>query len=76
MGHLVSRRIEQFACLCFTMYFCHCSFVYSSALGFPQFFAIMKLNGTNYKNKTNELSDNHWVNVCFKFNIIHVSYDT
>ena len=36
----------------------------------------MKLNGTNYKNKKNELSDNHWVNVCFESNIIDVSSDT
>ena len=35
----------------------------------------MKFNGTNYKNGENELSDNHWVNVCFEFNIIDVSYD-
>ena len=36
----------------------------------------MKLNGTNYKNGKNELSDNHWVNVCFESNIIDVSSDT
>ena len=28
------------------------------------------------KNGENELSDNHWVNVCFEFNIIDVSSDT
>ena len=33
----------------FCIYFLHCSLVYSSTLSFPQFFAIMKLNGTNYK---------------------------
>ena len=27
-------------------------------------------------NEENELSDNHWVNVCFEFNVIDVSYDT
>ena len=36
----------------------------------------MKLNGTNYKNEKNELYDNHWVNVCFEFNIIDVPSDT
>ena len=36
----------------------------------------MKLNGTNYKNRKNELSNNHWVNVCFESNIIDVPYDT
>ena len=48
----------------FYMYFLHCSLVYSSALSFPQFSAITKLNGTNYKNGKNELYDNHLVNVC------------
>ena len=33
----------------------------------------MKLNETNYKNKKYELSDNHWVNLCFESNIIDVS---
>ena len=33
----------------FYMYFLQCSLVYSSTLSFPQFFAITKLNGTNYK---------------------------
>ena len=33
----------------FFMDFLHCSLVYSSTLSFPHFFAIMKLNGTNYK---------------------------
>ena len=60
----------------FYMYFLHCSLVYSLALSFPLFFAITKLNGTNYKNEENELSDNHWVNVCFESNVIHVSSDT
>ena len=45
-------------------------------MSFPQFFVITKLSGTNYKNKKNELSDNHLVNVCFEFNIIDVSSDT
>ena len=36
----------------------------------------MKLNKTNYKNEKNELSDNHWVNVCFESNVIDVSSDT
>ena len=36
----------------------------------------MKLNGTNYKNEKNELSNYHWVNVCFESNIIDVSFDT
>ena len=27
-------------------------------------------------NEENELSDNHWVNVCFEFNAIDVLYDT
>ena len=43
----------------FYMYFLHCSLVYSSALSFPQFFAITKLNGTNYKNGKIELSNHH-----------------
>ena len=60
----------------FYMYFLHCSLVYSSALSLPLFFVITKLNGTNYKNGKNELSDNHWANVCFESNIIDVSYDT
>ena len=60
----------------FYLHFLHCSSVYSSALSFPQFSAITKLNENNYKNEKNELSDNHWVNVCFEFNIIDVSYDT
>ena len=45
-------------------------------MSFPQFFDITKLNGTNYKNNKNELSDNHLVNVCFESNIIDVSLDT
>ena len=147
----------------FYMYFLHCSLIYSSTLSFPQFSAITKLNGTNYKqwveslminltimklnftlkveappkpiakssanekkfyedwkysnscylmikenhmedsvyisihkienakdflyaiskkytkfskNGKNESYDNHWVNVCFESNIIHVSSDT
>ena len=28
------------------------------------------------KNEKNELSDNHWVNVCFESNVIDVSSDT
>ena len=28
------------------------------------------------KNEKNELSDNHWVNVCFESNVIDVSFDT
>ena len=36
----------------------------------------MKLNGANYKNGKNELSDNHLVNVCFESNIIDVPFDT
>ena len=28
------------------------------------------------KNKKNELSDNHWVNVCFESNVIDMSSDT
>ena len=43
----------------FYMYFLHCSLVYSSALSFPQFTVITKLNGTNYKNGKNKLSNNH-----------------
>ena len=31
------------------MYFLHCSLVYFSVLSFPQFFVVMKLNETNYK---------------------------
>ena len=58
------------------MYFLHCSIVYSLALSFPKFSAIMKLNGTNYKNGKNELSDNHLLNVCFESNIIDVLFDT
>ena len=49
MGHLVSRRIEQFACLCFTCIFYIALLFFSLALSFPQFSVIMKLNGTNYK---------------------------
>ena len=45
VGHWVSRIMEQFACLCFL----HCSLVYSSALSFPQFSVITKLNEINYK---------------------------
>ena len=60
----------------FYMYFLHCSLVYSSASSFPQFFAITKLNGTNYKNEKNKLSDNHWMNVYFESNIIDVLFDT
>ena len=33
----------------FYMYFWHSYLVYSSSLSFPQFSAITKLNGTNYK---------------------------
>ena len=36
----------------------------------------MKLNGTNYKNGENDMSDNHWMNVCFESNIIDVPFDT
>ena len=39
-------------------------------------FAIMKFNVTNYKNRKNEQSYNHWVNVCFESNIIDVPFDT
>ena len=28
------------------------------------------------KNEKNELSDNHWVNFCFEYNIIDVSFDS
>ena len=35
----------------------------------------MKLNETNYKNEKNDLYDNHWVDVCFEYNIIDVSSD-
>ena len=45
-------------------------------MSFSQFFVITKLNETNYKNEKNELSDNHWVNVCFESNIIDVPSDT
>ena len=76
VGHLVSRRIEYFACLYFTCIFLHCSLVYSSTLSFLQFSTIIKLNETNYKNEKNELSDKNWVNVCFESNIIDVSFDT
>ena len=31
---------------------------------------------TNYKNGKYELSNDHWVNVCFESNIIDVSFDT
>ena len=44
-------------------------------MSFSQFFAITKLNETNYKNGKNELSDNHLMNVCFESNIIDVSSD-
>ena len=40
------------------------------------FSAITRLNDTNYKNGKNELSNNHWVNVCFESDIIDVSSDT
>ena len=40
------------------------------------FIAIIKLNGTNYKNEENELSNNHWVSVCFESNIIDVPSNT
>ena len=60
----------------FYMYFLHCSLIYSSTLSFPQFFVITKLNGTNFKNGKNELSDNHWVNVYFESNIIDVTSNT
>ena len=60
----------------FYMYFLHCSLVYSSTLSLLLFYVIQKLNGTKYKNGKNELSDNHWANVCFESNIIDVSYDT
>ena len=60
----------------FYIYFLHCFLVFSSALSFSLFFVITKLNGTNYKNGENELSDNHWMNVCFESNIIDVSSDT
>ena len=60
----------------FYVYFLHCFIVYSLALSFPQFSAITKLNETNYKNEKYELSDNHWVNVCFESNIIDVPSDT
>ena len=59
--------MKKFACLCF---------IYSSTLSFPQFFVIMKLNGTNYKNEKNKLSDNHYMNVCFESNTIDVPFDT
>ena len=39
-------------------------------------YAINKKYTKFSKNKKNELSDNHWVNVCFEFNIIDVSSDT
>ena len=45
-------------------------------MSFSQFFVITKLNGTNYKNVKNELSDKHWMNICFESNIIDMSSDT
>ena len=39
-------------------------------------FVITQLNGTDYKNKKIELSDNYLVNVCFESNIIDVSSNT
>ena len=60
----------------FYMYFLTLFSVYSPALSFPRFFAIRKLNETNYKNLINKLSDNHLVNVCFESNIIDVLPDT
>ena len=60
----------------FYMYFLTLFSVYSSGLSFPRFFAIRKLNGINYKNLINKLSDNHLVNVCFESNIIDVLLDT
>ena len=41
----------------FYMYFLYCSLVYSSALSFPQFSIIMKLNWTNYKEWVKSLID-------------------
>ena len=43
----------------FYMHFLYCSLVYYSTLSFPEFFVIIKLNGTNYNNEKNELYDNH-----------------
>ena len=40
------------------------------------FFAINKKYTKFLKNRKNELSNNHWVNVCFESNIIDVSSDT
>ena len=60
----------------FYMYFCYYSLIYSSAMSFPKFFVITKLNETNYNNGKNELFDNHLVNICFESNIIDVSFDT
>ena len=60
----------------FYMYFLHYSLVYFLALSFPQLIVFTKLNGINYKNGKYELSNDHWVNVCFESIIIDVSSDT
>ena len=40
------------------MYFLYCSLIHSSTLSFLQLFAIMKLNGTNYKQRVKYLMMN------------------
>ena len=40
------------------------------------FYTISKKYTKFLKNEKNELSDNHWVQVCFEFNVIDVSFDT
>ena len=41
-----------------------------------EFFPINKKYTKFLKNRKTELSNNHWVNVCFESNIIDVSSDT
>ena len=40
------------------------------------FYAISKKYTKFSKNEKNELSDNHWMNVCFESNVIDVPSDT
>ena len=53
----------------FYMYFLHCSLIYSLAFSFPQFSAITKLNGPNYKQWVKSLMMNLTImklNLAFK----------
>ena len=51
--------------------------IYASIPNAKEFLGIISKKYTKFsENGKIELSDNHWLNVCFESNIINVSFDT